>query len=105
LKLFSVEFVEFLDLFSLFQGEEVTLSRICKTTTGLIVPHLLRWTQELCFGVRQLAAALNRVELPPRQLAAVVPPQQETGHRELLPLRPRIYCASKLARGNFGTRK
>jgi hypothetical protein len=65
------------------------------------VPYLLRWTQEVCFGVWQLAAALHRVELLLRQLAAVLSPQQESGPRELLPPRPRIYCASKLARGNL----
>jgi hypothetical protein len=49
--------------------------------------------------VRQLAAALNRAKFPPRQLADVV--AREAGHRELLPPRPRIYRASKLARSNL----
>jgi len=43
------------------------------------VPYLFCWTQGACFGVRQLAAALNRAELPPRQLAAVASAQQKPG--------------------------
>jgi hypothetical protein len=63
------------------------------------VPYIFCSTKEVFFGVRQLAAALNRAKFPPRQLADVV--AREAGHRELLPPRPRIYRASKLARSNL----
>jgi hypothetical protein len=49
----------------------------------------------------RLAAALNRDEPPPRQVAAVVSPREED-HRDLLLRDPRIHCASKLAHlGNW----